>query len=112
MSSSPEAHWAAIIAFVMAAVWLGIISVIWIKSNPARDLTVWGRSIGVIIIIFILTPIMIYFAWPPADTQPQKTSTGRMAPTPGGSSTNKLGDISGNSGIVTQGQNGDNTIRK
>ncbi len=36
----------------------------WLKNINERDWTVWVRAIGAGAIIIVVTPLLIYFAWP------------------------------------------------
>ncbi len=61
---SDTTHWAACAIFFAAALWLVVMGMIWFGNQSTRDWTVWLRAAGLVVIILIATPIMIYFAWP------------------------------------------------
>lgn len=40
------------------------------KNTTKRDLSVWLRAIGAAAIVFIVTPVLVYLAWPAAAQAP------------------------------------------
>jgi hypothetical protein len=57
-------HWVACAIFIVAAAWIGVMGVVWITRTQERDWTVWVRVAGLLVIVFIITPALIYFAIP------------------------------------------------
>lgn len=83
MSGTPSAHEGAIIAFVLAALWLGGITTMWFRNIAERDWTVWLRAIGVLAIVSVVTPLLIYLALP---------TSAQVAPSGVGGNCNNFGN--------------------
>jgi hypothetical protein len=62
---SNATHWAACAIFAAAALWLAVIGIIWFRQpQTPRDWTLWLRVVGLVGAVLVVSPILIYFAWP------------------------------------------------
>ena len=64
-------HWVGCIAFLLAAILMGVTGVMWFWKQPDRDLATWMKAAGIAAFTLILCPAMIYFAWPVNAQVPQ-----------------------------------------
>lgn len=73
-ASSTIAHWVACMAFLISAVWLGVMGAMWWSRRKERDWTVWLRGGAIAAYVAILIPFLVWLAWPTAIAQTQAPS--------------------------------------
>lgn len=67
---SSVAHLGACLSFIVAAIWLAVVGAMWLHKKDHWDWTVRLRAAGIAVYVILLTPFLVWVAWPTSAQTP------------------------------------------